>query len=155
MKKEFNYTLLDPIHIAKDGKQVQASKIVIQPPRPRDRVNSMRLESIFKQCFLKFASSDFLKNNPQKQIAGAEDKEDEQSKSDSLIMILMMGAKNDSFEHLIFIMQNLLCDGNLEFPQATLDEIKITRPIFDSIGVDDLKNIIGRYLHHFLSSSLI
>jgi hypothetical protein len=153
MQKEYKLTLNDPISVAKDGKNIEGRLVVIKSPRRKDAARCLKVEAIFKKCFLQMASQNFANNTNTDNTVQDNNLDDEQSKIDSILLGLMMGSEDDTFDKLIYHLQELLCAGNQENPQATIEGVKFTRPIFDELSVEDLKKIIGGYIASFLYST--
>lgn len=160
MKKEFKYELKTPIKIAVSGKQEEASSIIVKGPRPSDKVDAMTLESIVQQSVLKACvmankGSDLSEEAQKNALRKKEEKiETDDEKADSLVDFLLMGTDGKDIQALTHILRELICEGNTEQPQATINGQKFVKPIFDDIGLIDFKALLGRYVYHFLSSTL-
>jgi len=158
MKKQFTYTLLDPISLAADGKDIKATKVVVKSPRPKDKLNAMALESIFTQSAIKassLANRSPSNTNDSQNNAPKESKEDENQDeaAEGYMQLVLMGAEKKDISEMLFLFGELICEGNRETPQGTIDGQKFTKPLYDELSMADTKNLLGRYFYHFLSST--
>lgn len=152
MQKQFEYKLKEPISIAIDGKQEKASEVIVKCPRPYDRENALVLESIFTQSIGKSLS--MFKDLQNTSDSQSKDDESADAKADSIVSLIMMGSDSSSIKSLNNVLRDLICEGNQENPQATINGQKFTKPIFDDLSLVDIKAILGRYIYSFLSSTL-
>ncbi len=152
MKSYFEYTLKDPIKVASEGKDITASTLIVKGPRPKDTNHAMSLESIVMKSLMEMFKT--LPKSEVKQKKVVPEKLSKKEESDQLEQIskgIIMGLSPENIQPVLFSMSELLCGGNLENPQATIDGVKVTNPLFDEISFVDKKAIIGRYAYHFLS----
>jgi hypothetical protein len=47
----------------------------------------------------------------------------------------------------------VLCGGTSEKPMCLIDSVKLEAPIFDQFSIQDVKEILGRYIENFLNTS--
>lgn len=152
MKKEFTYKLTSPVMVASGGKEIEGIEVLVKSPRPKDKLNAMSLEAVLTRCMMKAAST----NKGVASDNSGTTSQKEESENDSavgFVSLAMMGAdKNDIYE-MLALLSDLLCEGNKENPQATIEGQKFTRPLFDELQLLDTKAILGRYFADFLHST--
>lgn len=153
MKKEFRYTLKSPIEVHINGKsEPECCDIVVKGPRPKDNVTGMGLESCLVRSVLKGVKV-MQAGNP-----SAETKEAKDLPEDEVInfysLCISVGIEDKDIQRTFLLLRDLLCEGNTENPQCTIDGEKMTKPLFDDIEMNDLKKLIVLYFYHFLSSAL-
>jgi len=154
MVHSFKYELEFPLKVAVEGKDQEGVMVDVKSPRPRDGENCMVMEATFLKCIMKAASIiDNSKFNVSKKEEENEE-ENEEEKANGIIKMILMGAEDKDIRSLNNGLRDLLTEGNIESPQATIEGIKFTKPIFDELHYIDKKALLGRYISSFLSSAL-
>lgn len=142
MVSEFSYTLQQSIKIAKDGQETEAVDIWVKCPRPKDKLDVLKLENLVTKAITKI---------PEKADAGTISNEiSEEDKVKGVEQMLIAYSDPSDLIEMVLLLSKLLAEGNVENPQATIDNVKFTKPIFDLIGHKDAKALLGRYAAHFL-----
>lgn len=149
MKSKFEYTLVDPIELAKDGEQTICEDVVVRCPRPKDKMDALVFESYLAKAL--FNISGQSNSDTAEEAAGAS--EDEALRG--LEMLFVAHSDPENLKKMILVLRELLCEGNNEAPQATIGGVKFTKPLFDELGHRDVKALLARYAYHFLFSGSI
>lgn len=147
MKSQFEYTLKQPLHVAIDGQQIECDDLIVKCHRGKDKDNCIFLESYLYKCIEKVTrniadgSSTDSKNS---------DPDSDESIEESIKMMIMMHSDPEDVIKMKNSLKLLMCpdEGG---SQATIGGTRLTRPLFDDIGYEDLKDLIARYAVNFLS----
>ena len=154
-KASFNYELKIPVMIASAGQEVKAISIEVFAPTNQVMNEVGIIDFEFNKAGKNAIkeSSDVLKDiSPEvvEKIQKREKKEGEISGRQIVKEMTMYGA---DINRCFFALKNILTAGNKEQPVCKIDNEKMTAPIFDSLGFDDTKSILGEYIINFLDIS--
>ena len=158
--KSFNYDLKEPVEIAVNGKVQQAVALEIFAPNAKvyNEVFVIDAEYARAKKEAEFDSLQLVKGMTPEQVetfikAGNKKnnkKEPEIKPFDVVAQMLRNGAKiNKCFDAL----KNILTGGTADKPMCRVDSVKMEAPIFDQLSLEDLKEILGRYIESFLDFS--
>lgn len=152
MKKQFEYSLNNPISVSSNGEQIECSDIVVKGPRPKDSMTALVFESLLGKALMSFSGGNSSNDAP---AAAKPDNEDENEKIRGWEMLLVSSSTSENLRSMVFNLKELMCEGNLESPQATIGGVKFTKPLFDELSHKDIKSLLARYACYFLFSDLI
>ena len=154
----FKHTLEMPVKIMKDGSEIEADRLIVNGPRPKDRDFALALESFFDSSFMdslrKIPVSDEQRKEHNENKKKKGEKEDEIDYDTYMRLLSMAKLGHKDWQELFYYLKELLKEGNSENPQATLNGVKLTAHIYDEIRIRDQKSILGKYAYHFLSTAL-
>lgn len=155
--KSFTYDLKMPVKIASQGKEVEAVSVEVFAPTNQVMVDVGILDFEFNKArknaikesteMVKGFSIDVIEKIQSKE------KDDKVEKLNSAQVVKEMSMNGADLNRCFFALKNILTAGNKEKPVCLVDNEKMTAPIFDSLGYDDTKNILGEYIVSFLDTS--
>jgi len=154
MKKEFKYKLLEPIEVSVDGKIKECCDVVVSSPRPRDKQNTLKLETYLMKAISNFTDNQTT-SNANKGNSGKEEKISEASKIQAIEVLVFSNINPDDIPAIEFLLYEILCGGNEEVPNATIGSKKFTKPLCQEISHRDLKALLARFAVDFLFLDLI
>ncbi len=152
MNKEFIFNLSEPISIDKDGKAEMGTELLVRGPRPTDTIEASILESEFMSSMVtagKQYSDISIEETTVKKGEVKDVSKEEMGKQ--YLMGMSVGKAN--FQ-VCFNCLLILFTGRGEPPPCEVQGIRLTKPLFDKIGYEDKKQLLGVYVAYFLSSSL-
>jgi len=153
VKEFFKYELKSPISVSVDGKEQEGSNLIVKCPCPKDRVNQAILESLCGSAIDAFG----VKINRQPKEDSNKNKNREEDDDDTPLDPTFMGhvivtnIDTKEIQHLFNVLCELLNAKYKGEPQCTLEDQRLTVPLFDELKLEDLKEILGRYFCDFLS----
>jgi len=153
MKDKFEYTLASPISVSVGKDQDECSNVVVHCPKNSDSRWQLEFEHYVTKAAMGTAKL-FPVPDEDKDKKKKIKEETEEEKEKSWRLIIMSCSDPKDFRCMVNLLADLMCSGNREKPQATIGGTKFTKPIFDELSAEDIKNILGRYVYHFLSRDL-
>jgi len=156
-KASFNYELKMPVKVASKGMEIDAVSIEIFAPTNQVMTDVGVLDFEFNRAkkgaikesteMIKGLSKETLDNLKVKEV---EVKEEEATPQQITREMSMYGS---DMNRCFLALKNILTAGNKERPVCLIDCEKMTSPIFDSLGFEDTKLILGKYIISFLDIS--
>jgi hypothetical protein len=144
MKEFFRYKLVNPIEISEDGKQKTEKHVTVYAPRPSDKYELAILESYISRAF------DNIEDDGSNSSKAENREFSEDEKVAGFEILIMRGVGPENIGKVFNSFAELLCDGNLEKPQATIGKTKFTKPLFNDLSLVDTKALLARYALNFL-----
>lgn len=157
LKESFTHNLMIPVRIASAGKEVEAVSIEVFAPTNQVLMDVTVIDFEFnkaKKNSIKDSSSS-LKDLTPEQIESFRKIAENQKpvELDPLEVVREMTMNGADLGRCFLALKNILTSGNKERPSCLIDVEKMQAPIFDSLGVQDTKAILGKYVISFLDTS--
>jgi hypothetical protein len=142
--KEFVFTLSEPISYASGGEQSESDFITFTAPTSRNRKECAFLKQAFSRVWKERLAENEDNEDSVGKDSGKEDVVDPKALADQIMFILSSGSSdlNDIWETGV----KLFASGVGKIG----GEVKLTRPLIDRMGVDDLDSAIGEYIANFI-----
>lgn len=148
LKTSFEYELRQAFEYADNGTTKQAKSIVIAAPRGKIRCYTSQLKELIKDT----SNVDFSKLPPQNTTTTQSKNDDTMDTPNKVIQNLCLlknlAAASD-------VLRKILIEGSGVDANCKVDGlVKLTNPLYDMIGDEDLDEILGLYYINFFSTSL-
>lgn len=139
---EITFTLDTPIEYATKGNVEHGSFITLKAPTSRQMSECADL----KQSFLRALPKD---GGVEVSSSKSEDKTTLDDLDGETIMMMISMSQEVQLKTVLLIARELFCSGI-----AFLDgEIKMTKPLLDSMVPDEFESMVGEYLRNFILAS--
>lgn len=137
---EFEYTLLKPITIHKDGGMAESTKLLLKAPSNKHRYNLIKLKQGFMRAIMSMQNT--------RKVSDKKDNAEEAKFDAKIIIMLLLGSDIDFSEYLnsfkdLICSELCLVDGVVQLNQM----------LFDQLSDNDCELLMGRYIETFLLSS--
>ena len=143
-KVEFQFDLDEPFNYAYKGEQRSATFIILKAPSTRNRSFQADLKQAFYRAIPKDESS-------REDYEGALDKDSKDELTGEQIMAMISMSRDVSLNNVMIIATELFISG-----VALVDgEEKLTKPLVNEMGFDDLERMTGEYMATFILASLL
>lgn len=158
-KKSFDYTLIEPVEIDSNGKAVMAHSVEVFAPTNQvmREVNVLDVEFQKARNTAIKATQEVLVGLDSEQLKAfrevSESNEAEAKSQDPLELVNEMIANGADIDRCFMSLQDILTAGNKVRPMCLIDVEKMTKPLFEKLGMRDTKKILGTYILDFLDSS--
>ncbi len=155
-KESFDYTLKTPIKIhTKEGMEDFAQELTIKAPGPQNHVEYNLLDSTFTRALLH--SSKLFKSFEGTTSTQGDmfEEETEETKANQITTILKASLDAEDIMKCYNVLPILLTSGSAQNAICTLDGVKLTRPMYDKIGLKDREHLLGLYFGNFIAGSLL
>ena len=138
-KKEIMYPLEQPLTYAKAGVQVEGSFIALTAPTSKNMTECAFLKQAFFRSLPKTRPEDREEVSEAPEITGA-----------GVITLITM-SKDVDLSGVLLTAKELFTSG-----VALVDgEVKLTKPLLDSMSQDDLEAMTGEYMANFILASAL
>jgi len=136
--KTFDYELEETLEYGVGGNVAQGSKIHFYAPKAKQRKKTGQLKQMFFRALPTDGNSEDVQQGKEDDVTGE--------------MILFLIAQSDQdYTDFIEIGKTLICDGN-----AKIDDIeKFTAGHAELVTIDDLEQMVGEYVAHFIVRSAL
>lgn len=156
-KKSFSYTLEYPINVDIAGRATDVLSLEVFAPTNQvfSDVNIIDVEYQRARKLALAESTEALKDiNPEAlKLIEESSKNIKDEERNPLDIVSLMVSNGSDMGKCNFSLCNILCAGNKEKPMCLVDVVKMTRPIYDSLSILDIKRILGLYIINFLDYS--
>lgn len=140
MKSEVTYELDQPFDYASKGEQCTASFITLQAPTSRNMKECAELKQAFFRALPKTQTQ-----GSQEETAGDDDID-----ADGIMLLIAM-SQDVELAVVLMVARDLFSSG----VALVEGEEKLTKPLLDKMGQDDLEAMTGRYLANFILASAL
>lgn len=143
---EFEVELFNPITISSGGATIDALKVLLRAPASRNRREASRIKRICNQAVMSYQSS-----GGEKEPGKSEGSKDEEITANEIINMLAGASHGD--ENMLEVLYDLF--GALLVAGCGLIEgEKFTKDLYGDLSYEDVENLFGEYVKHFLLASL-
>lgn len=137
-KAEIDYYLQSPIKYARSGEELEAVFVRLSAPSGKNSRECLLLKQAFFQSLPR--GEETKEEKPAQELTG------------EMAMEIIAMSSDVNLSEVVDVGRDLFLRGGVALVDG---EEKLTKPLWDSMGIDDVQGMLGEYLVNFILASFV